>query len=178
MVAPCDGRVLSFGTVDSDMCTMDCIKGNAYRVDEFLFGYKQQSSGDGKTAVQRIVASSKERNQKIMFLVVYLAPGDYHRFHSPASFTANYRRHLPGYLEPVDPRYLKKHKDVLKSNERVNLFGDWCHGFFALSFVGATNVGSIKLHFDSSLKTNKTNPPFPYIEDKNYETLGAEDNVF
>ena len=40
IVSPCDGRVLSFGTVDSDTCTMDCIKGNAYRVDEFLFGYK------------------------------------------------------------------------------------------------------------------------------------------
>ena len=83
-----------------------------------------------------------------MFMVIYLAPGDYHRYHSPATFTANYRRHIPGYLEPVDPRYLRGHQDVLKSNERVNLLGDWKHGFFALSFVGALNVGSMKLHFD------------------------------
>jgi phosphatidylserine decarboxylase len=93
-----------------------------------------------------------------MFMVVYLAPGDYHRFHSPASFTANYRRHLPGFLEPVDPRYLKKHRDVIKSNERVNLFGDWTHGFFSISFVGATNVGSVKIHFDDALKTNLASP--------------------
>lgn len=113
-----------------------------------------------------------------MFMVVYLAPGDYHRFHSPASFTANYRRHIPGYLEPVDPRYLKKHRDVFKSNERVNLFGDWTFGFFAVSFVGATNVGSIKLHFDDVLKTNIVSPEFPYINDRNYATLSAADNAF
>lgn len=113
-----------------------------------------------------------------MFMVIYLAPGDYHRFHSPASFTANYRRHLPGFLEPVDPRYLKKHRDVIKSNERVNLFGDWTHGFFSISFVGATNVGSVKVHFDDSLKTNLPSPQAPYINDRNYATLSAENNAF
>jgi phosphatidylserine decarboxylase len=61
----------------------------------------------------RIITAAKDRGRKVMFIVIYLAPGDYHRYHSPTSFTANYRRHLPGYLEPVDPRYLKKHRDVL-----------------------------------------------------------------
>jgi phosphatidylserine decarboxylase len=83
-----------------------------------------------------------------MFAVIYLAPQDYHRYHSPAHFTANYRRHIAGYLEPVMPSYLKKHKDVLKENERVNVLGEWAHGFFAISFIGALNVGSIKLLFD------------------------------
>jgi len=41
-----------------------------------------------------------------MYLIIYLAPGDYHRYHSPASFIANYRRHIVGYLEPVRPDYL------------------------------------------------------------------------
>jgi phosphatidylserine decarboxylase len=40
LCSPCDGRVLSFGDVDSLKTTMDCIKGHSYRVDEFLFGYK------------------------------------------------------------------------------------------------------------------------------------------
>lgn len=111
-------------------------------------------------------------------MVVYLAPGDYHRFHSPASFTANYRRHLPGYLEPVDPRYLKYRRDVLKSNERVNIFGDWTFGFFAVSFVGATNVGSVKIHFDDAVQTNKASPEMPYINDRNYATLNSADNTF
>ena len=38
--SPCDGKVLSYGEVDTLAATMDCIKGNNYRVDEFLFGYQ------------------------------------------------------------------------------------------------------------------------------------------
>jgi len=108
-----------------------------------------------------------------MYMVVYLAPGDYHRYHSPAAFTASYRRHIAGYLEPVDPRYLTNHREVLKQNERVNVLGDWDHGFFALSFVGATNVGSIKLHFDDTLKSNISKPKAPYFLDRNYSTLAS-----
>ena len=107
-------------------------------------------------AIDNMLAAMKTSGQKAMYMVIYLSPGDYHRFHSPANFTANYRRHIAGYLEPVDPRYLARHGEVLKSNERVNILGDWAHGFFAVSFVGATNVGSIKLHFDENLRTNSS----------------------
>lgn len=31
-------------------------------------------------------------------LVIYLAPGDYHRFHSPAQWTVKFRRHFQGIL--------------------------------------------------------------------------------
>lgn len=120
-----------------------------------------------------MIKSAKDRGNKTLYLVIYLAPGDYHRYHSPAAFTASYRRHIAGYLEPVDPRYLKTHRDVFKSNERVNVLGDWNHGFFAMSFVGATNVGSIKLHFDDILKSNVKNPVSPYLQDRNYATLSS-----
>lgn len=49
--------------------------------------------------------------------------------------------------------------------------GDWIHGFFAVSFVGATNVGSIHLHFDDTLGTNVTKPVSPYLQDRNYASL-------
>jgi phosphatidylserine decarboxylase len=103
-----------------------------------------------------------------MFAVIYLAPQDYHRYHSPAHFTANYRRHIAGYLEPVGPDYLEKHKDVLKDNERVNVLGEWAYGFFTISFIGALNVGSIKLLFDDQLRTNIKSPSEPYFTDRNY----------
>jgi phosphatidylserine decarboxylase len=33
---------------------------------------------------------------KLYFVVVYLAPGDYHRFHSPTNWVAECRRHFAG----------------------------------------------------------------------------------
>jgi phosphatidylserine decarboxylase len=112
-----------------------------------------------------------------MFMVIYLAPGDYHRYHSPAVFTANYRRHIAGYLEPVRPSYLEKHKDVLKDNERVSVLGEWKHGMFAMSFIGALNVGSIRLLFDDELRTNKKKPQMPYITDRSYTTLSLAQSM-
>lgn len=173
LCSPCDGKILSWGDVDSTNSTIDCVKGNDYRLDEFLFGYQQENS-----AVDAMIKSAVGRSNKTMFCVVYLAPGDYHRYHSPASFTATYRRHIAGYLEPVDPRYLKNHRDVFKSNERVNVLGDWAHGFFAMSFVGATNVGSIKLHFDETLQSNVAKPQSPYLLDRNYAALSLDGTLF
>ena len=118
--------------------------------------------------IERIIDSAVDRGNKVMYCVIYLAPQDYHRYHSPAYFVANYRRHIAGYLEPVMPSYLAKHKNVLKENERVNLLGEWSHGFFSMSFIGALNVGSILLHFDEGLKSNVKHPSEPYISDKNY----------
>ena len=128
--------------------------------------------------VERILDSAKSRGNKVMYCVIYLAPQDYHRYHAPTNFIANYRRHIAGFLEPVMPSYLKKHKNVLKENERVHLLGEWSYGFFAMSFIGALNVGSIKIHFDDVLKSNAKNPLSPYILDKNYTLLlNQEDSL-
>ena len=103
-------------------------------------------------------------------MVIYLSPGDYHRFHSPAIHQGHFRRHIAGYLSPVKPSYVNKHRDVFKNNERVNIFGDWKDGndFFFTSFVGALNVGSILLDFDEDVATNCYKPIDPYYEDKSY----------
>lgn len=153
LVSPADGTVLSFGEVNAKDSTLECIKGNNYRLDEFLFGCQ---TDEGFSACEKKLHDAKARGNKVIYTVIYLSPGDYHRFHSPANFVTNHRRHVSGYLEPVDPRYLKTHTDVFKSNERVNLMGEWAHGFFAYCAVGATNVGSIKFNFDDTLKTNSS----------------------
>ena len=175
LVSPCDGTILSFGEVEMKKGTIQCVKGHDYRLDEFLFGFKtdkdERLADQRVTMTERIIDSVGTRNNKLVYLVIYLAPSDYHRYHSPAHFTANYRRHVVGYLEPVRPSYLEKHRDVLTQNERVNLLGDWEHGFFAMSFIGALNVGSINLHFDEEIATNKYAPEYPYIDDKNYRVM-------
>ncbi|KAA1077949.1 phosphatidylserine decarboxylase 1 [Puccinia graminis f. sp. tritici] len=92
---------------------------------------------------------------RMFFFVVYLAPGDYHRFHSPADWKVERRRHFAGELFSVSPWMAGKLADLFVLNERVALLGRWRHGFFSMTPVGATNVGSILINFDRELRTNR-----------------------
>lgn len=49
----------------------------------------------------------------------------------------------------VNPGVARWIKELFCHNERVVLAGDWTHGFFSLTAVGATNVGSIRIYFDN-----------------------------
>ncbi|XP_065423960.1 phosphatidylserine decarboxylase proenzyme, mitochondrial isoform X8 [Chrysemys picta bellii] len=57
-------------------------------------------------------------------------------------------------LMSVNPGVARWIKELFCHNERVVLSGDWKHGFFSLTAVGATNVGSIRIYFDGDLRTN------------------------
>jgi phosphatidylserine decarboxylase len=91
---------------------------------------------------------------KLYYIVVYLAPGDYHRFHSPVSWVCSSRRHFAGELYSVSPYLQRTLPGLFTLNERVVLLGRWKYGFFSYTPVGATNVGSIKVNFDRELRTN------------------------
>ncbi len=84
----------------------------------------------------------------LFFTVVYLAPGDYHRFHSPTAWVVEKRRHFVGELFSVSPWMAKRLEGLFVLNERVALLGRWRYGFFGMVPVGATNVGSIVVNFD------------------------------
>ncbi|POS88060.1 hypothetical protein EPUL_000481 [Erysiphe pulchra] len=98
----------------------------------------------------------KNRAQKtaLYYVVIYLAPGDYHRFHSPCAWVVESRRHFAGELYSVSPYVQRMLPGLFTLNERVVLLGRWRWGFFSYIPVGATNVGSIKINFDRELKTN------------------------
>ena len=108
LASPCDGKVMTVGEVNSLETTFACVKGTNYRLDEFLFGYKKSAKDGKRTTMERMIDSARIRKNKVIYMVLYLSPKDYHRFHSPTSFTASYRRHIAGYLEPVDPRYVNR----------------------------------------------------------------------
>lgn len=91
----------------------------------------------------------------LFFAVIYLAPGDYHRFHSPTAWVVEKRRHFVGELFSVSPYIAKRLENLFILNERVALLGRWKYGFFSMVPVGATNVGSIKVNFDKDLRTNE-----------------------
>ena len=98
--------------------------------------------------------SPRKANHALYYVVIYLAPGDYHRFHSPVSWVVESRRHFAGELFSVSPYLQRTLPGLFTLNERVVLLGRWRWGFFSLTPVGATNVGSIKINFDSELRTN------------------------
>ena len=181
LCSPCDGRILTIGKVSSIDSTIDCVKGRSYRLDEFMLGYIGDPSDSSDLAtkiaerknnpeVQAMLDKVKANGNELHYMVIYLSPGDYHRFHSPAIHRGLYRRHIAGYLSPVKPSYVNKHRDVFKNNERVNIFGEWkeSNDFFFTSFVGALNVGSILLDFDTDVSTNHAMPAEPYYQDKSY----------
>ncbi|KAL1841934.1 hypothetical protein VTJ49DRAFT_6325 [Mycothermus thermophilus] len=90
----------------------------------------------------------------LYYAVIYLAPGDYHRFHSPTNWVVERRRHFAGELFSVSPYLQRTLPGLFTLNERVVLLGRWRWGFFSYVPVGATNVGSIKINFDRELRTN------------------------
>lgn len=93
-------------------------------------------------------------HNNLYFAVIYLAPGDYHRYHSPTNWVTTLRRHFIGELFSVAPFFQKTLQGLFVLNERVALLGYWKYGFFSMIPVGATNVGSIVVNFDKDLKTN------------------------
>lgn len=97
---------------------------------------------------------TSEHRSALYYVVVYLAPGDYHRFHSPTAWVVEKRRHFAGELYSVSPYLQRTLPGLFTLNERVVLLGRWRWGFFSFTPVGATNVGSIKVNFDRELRTN------------------------
>ncbi|KAF5673473.1 phosphatidylserine decarboxylase [Fusarium heterosporum] len=97
---------------------------------------------------------SPDKATSLYYAVIYLAPGDYHRFHSPANWVVDRRRHFAGELYSVSPYLQRTLPGLFTLNERVVLLGRWRWGFFSYVPVGATNVGSIIINFDKELRTN------------------------
>lgn len=102
----------------------------------------------------RLFKTDPSQNIQLYFAVIYLSPGEYHHYHSPVDWVCKQRRHFPGDLYSVAPYFQKNMPNLFVLNERVALLGYWKYGFFSMTPVGATNVGSIKLNFDEKLVTN------------------------
>ncbi|XP_063676435.1 phosphatidylserine decarboxylase proenzyme, mitochondrial-like isoform X1 [Bolinopsis microptera] len=139
LVIPCDGRVLHYGKCEDGV--VEQVKGVRYPVERFLGCHPQ--------------LSDPEAND-LFYCVLYLAPGDYHLFHSPCSWSVDKVIHFPGTLMSVNPSVCRIVPNILTLNERVLMSGSWEHGYFSYTAVGATNVGSIRINFlKDKIKTNK-----------------------
>lgn len=132
IASPVDGRVLSFGKVENGMLFQ--VKGKYYSETELTFE-----------------SSERERS----FINLYLSPADYHRVHAPFDMQISKVRHIPGKLLSVSKKNAQTVDNLYVKNERVILSGRSEYGNFHFVFVGATNVGSIKLSFFPELSTNQ-----------------------
>ena len=137
LVSPCDGKVFTCGPI-SDTDNVEQVKGMTYSLKEFL-GFTPKS-------------------QNLYQIVMYLAPGDYHCFHSPVEWMVHHRKHFSGKLLSVRPSVAEWMPKLFAVNERVAYFGTWQDSkFFSFTAVGATNVGSILIDMDPELVTNTDN---------------------
>ncbi|XP_074038700.1 phosphatidylserine decarboxylase isoform X2 [Leptinotarsa decemlineata] len=138
LVSPCDGTVLHFGTVDTEQ--VEQVKGVTYSLKDFLG--EQPLKGEDNADFRKSLLRYPHEGNTLYQCVIYLAPGDYHRFHSPTEWKPTHRRHFSGQLLSVNPSIAK-----------------WLPGLFTLNeravYLGATNVGTVKVYFDKTLQTNQ-----------------------
>ena len=134
IVSPVDGRLTEWGEIAND--TLLQVKGRDYSLSHFLNDVDTAKRLDGGT-----------------FLTLYLAPTDYHHVHAPCDIQVTSVKHIPGALFPVNSFSATRISELFCKNERVIVYFTCGGRAAALVFVGATNVGSIRLAFDG-LRTN------------------------
>ncbi|XP_049721309.1 phosphatidylserine decarboxylase proenzyme, mitochondrial isoform X3 [Elephas maximus indicus] len=177
-ISPSDGKILTFGQVKN--CEVEQVKGVTYSLESFLG--PRTSMEDLPSPPVTSCRSFKSQlvtreGNELYHCVIYLAPGDYHCFHSPTDWTISHRRHFPGSLMSVNPGMARWIKELFCHNERVVLTGDWKHGFFSLTAVGATNVGSIRIYFDRDLHTNSPRYSKGSYNDFNFVTRANKEGI-
>ena len=131
IVVPADGTLTFCGAYKGG--SLQQVKGVYYSLPQFL---------------GRVTESAEllqHSNTCFYQAVIYLCPGDYHRFHSPTRWRVEHRTHIWGELLSVAPLILRNIQGLFTLNERIVLEGSWRFGYFSMVAVGATNVGSISI---------------------------------
>lgn len=156
LCSPADGKILYYGKVKNGV--LEQVKGVTYSLRGFLGPQTWQVAETidfdqiSDEVYQKQLGLQPDHD--LFHCIIYLAPGDYHRFHSPTHWSVAYRRHFPGELLSVNPGVARWIQGLFNFNERAVYMGKWDHGFFSMCAVGATNVGSIKIYCDEELETN------------------------
>lgn len=134
LVSPADGKVSSFGKIVNGRIHQ--VKNRTYTLEELVGETKAKifENGDSYT--------------------VYLSPRDYHRVHHAFGGKLEEALYFPGRLFPVNEFSLRNFDGVFSRNKRVALFYKTRTFSYAMIFVGALNVGSIRLSFDPRFWTS------------------------
>jgi phosphatidylserine decarboxylase len=127
--------VLHFGPVTSET-HLEQVKGVTYSLESFLGPAWKNDNNINSTSSYIESVKQKKDETSLYHCIIYLAPGDYHRFHSPASWKPEFRRHFHGELLSVSPKVANLVPGLFCINERATYVGEWEHGFFSFTAVG------------------------------------------
>ena len=137
VASPADGKILAYE--DIKLKDEFFLKGDKFNLEEFL--------GDRKLA---------EKYEGGVFLIVRLAPVDYHRFHFPIDGVVGSSRLIEGNYYSVSPHAIRKNFRIYCENKREyaelknERFGD-----VILSEIGATMVGGIEQTYKAGSRVAK-----------------------
>lgn len=162
VVVPADGLVLDVGGVDGGSRLV--VKGRSHSLRELV----------GDATAGRLVGGC--------FVVIYLAPSDYHRVHAPVGGRVSTVHHVGGTLFPVNALGIAVTPRLFTRNERVVVVQEAdAAGVVATVLVGALGVGRITTSFDPSVETGVGRTPttkhYPE-EDAPHVRRGEELGVF
>ncbi len=136
IISPSDGIISEYGNIDSHN-QMIRVKGKPYSLINLL---------DDKTLSSAYSGGS--------YMVIYLSPRNYHRFHAPLSGQIQHLKRVDGKCFPVNKLGLLLAGDVYSENARVILEIDNSKIKVCMAIVGACAVRGIKIvkHKDDKLE--------------------------
>ena len=116
LVSPADGTILHFGPIKEQKNQIEQIKGVNYQLDAFL-GVGKYAGRDEEISQKLLqnVSEKEEDSSRLYHCVIYLAPGDYHRFHSPANWICERTKHFAGTNKDRESKNKVK-KQQIKNN--------------------------------------------------------------
>lgn len=137
IISPVDGVISQMGEIHDRSLLQ--VKGSSYTLDELLCNNQKH--------IDKFVNGR--------FITIYLSPSDYHRIHMPITGQIEEVTHISGELYPVNKSGVQFVPRLFVRNERLISYIKTEFGEICLIKVGATNVGSIKVNYDSELYTNR-----------------------
>ena len=126
LASPADGTLTTFGRLRAGLLLQ--AKGREYSAESLL---------DSARWARRFEDGS--------YATVYLAPGDYHRVHMPASGQLRWTRYVPGSLFSVNRATAASVPGLFTRNERAVSVFDTSAGALAVVLVGALIVAGIQV---------------------------------
>lgn len=125
LISPADGKILAYENIDINKVIQ--VKGIMFTLKDLLLDDNLAKKYEGGT-----------------YVIVRLAPSDYHRYHFPDSGFVKESKPIKGHYYSVNPIALKKTVDLYCQNKReITIFQSDNFNDILFLEVGATCVGSI-----------------------------------